>query len=101
MEYMKLKLKPLGDRVIIKPIEEDEVTKAGIVLPETVDKEKPIKGEILAVGPGKVLENGQRLKMDVKVGDKVLFEKYGTDEYKIDDEEILVVEYDKIVGILK
>jgi len=55
---MKLKLKPLGDRVIIKPIEEDEVTKAGIVLPETVDKEKPIKGEILAVGPGKVLENG-------------------------------------------
>ncbi|PIP17528.1 MAG: co-chaperone GroES [Parcubacteria group bacterium CG_4_10_14_0_8_um_filter_35_7] len=98
---MKLKLKPLGDRVIIKPIEEDEVTKAGIVLPETVDKEKPIKGEILAVGPGKVLENGQRLKMDVKVGDKVLFEKYGTDEYKIDDEEILVVEYDKIVGILK
>jgi len=101
VEYMKLKLKPLGDRVIIKPIEEDEVTKAGIVLPETVDKEKPIKGEILAVGPGKVLENGQRLKMDVKVGDKVLFEKYGTDEYKIDDEEILVVEYDKIVGILK
>jgi len=98
---MKLKRKPLGDRVIIKPIEEDEVTKAGIVLPETVDKEKPIKGEILAVGPGKVLENGQRLKMDVKVGDKVLFEKYGTDEYKMDDEEILVVEYDKIVGILK
>jgi len=97
----KIKLEPLGSRLIVKPVMEDEVTKSGIIIPETVDKEKPIKGEVLAVGPGKFLDNGQREKIDLKVGDKILFEKYGSDEYKVDNEEFLVVEYDKVVAILK
>ncbi|HKL17146.1 MAG TPA: co-chaperone GroES [Patescibacteria group bacterium] len=97
----KLNLQPLGSRVIVKPIIEDEVSKAGIVLPETADKKKPIKGEILKVGKGKTLENGQTENIEVKVGDKILFEKYGSDEYKLGDQEFLVVDYDKIVAIIK
>jgi chaperonin GroES len=95
-----MKITPLGDRVVVKPLKEDEVTKGGIVLPETVDKEKPEKGEVMAVGPGRLLDNGTRAPIDVKVGDKILFEKYGADEFKVEDEEILVVEADKIVGII-
>ena len=97
----KLKLKPLGSRLIVKPIEEDEVTKTGIILPDTADKEKPIRGKVIAIGPGKILENGQREVIDLKVGDKILFEKYGSDEYKINNEEFLVVEYDKVVAVIK
>lgn len=97
----KLKLQPLGSRLIIKPIAENEVTKSGIILPETADKEKPVRGEVLAIGPGKTLENGQREKIDLKVGDKVLFEKYGADEYKVDNKEFLVIEYDKVVAVIK
>lgn len=96
----KINLKPLGSRLIIKPIIEDEITKSGIVLPETVDKEKPVRGEVLAIGPGKTLENGQREKIDLKVGDKILFEKYGSDEYKVDNQEFLVIEYDKVVAVI-
>ncbi len=97
----KLKLKPLGSRLIVKPIAENEMTKAGIILPDTADKEKPIRGEVIAIGPGKMLENGQREVIDLKVGDKILFEKYGSDEYKVDNEEFLVVEYDKVVAVIK
>ena len=97
----KLKLEPLGSRLIVKPFVEDEVTKTGIILPETADKERPIRGEVLAVGLGKFLENGQREKIDLKVGDTILFEKYGSDEYKVDNEEFLVVEYDKVVAVIK
>jgi len=70
-------------------------------LPDTADKEKPIRGKVIAIGPGKILENGQREVIDLKVGDKVLFEKYGSDEYKIGEEEFLVVEYDKVVAVIK
>ncbi|MCH7759215.1 co-chaperone GroES [Patescibacteria group bacterium] len=98
---IKLNLKPLGSRLIIKSVVENDVTKSGIILPETTDKEKPIRGEVLAVGPGKFLENGQREKIDLKVGDKILFEKYGSDEYKVDDQEFLVVDYDKVVAVVK
>ncbi len=97
----KLNLKPLGSRLIIKSVVENDVTKSGIILPETTDKERPIRGEVLAVGPGKFLENGQREKIDLKVGDKILFEKYGSDEYKVDDQEFLVVDYDKVVAVVK
>lgn len=96
----KLNLKPLGSRLIIKPIVEDEVSKAGIILPDTADKEKPIRGKVLSIGPGKFLENGQREKIDLKVGDKILFEKYGSDEYSVDDEDFLVVDYDKVVAVI-
>lgn len=95
-----MKIRPLGDRVVVKALSKEETTASGIVLPDTVDKEKPEQGEIIAVGPGKLLENGNRAPMDVKVGDKILFEKYGADDYEIDDEEIYVVEQEKIVGIL-
>jgi len=97
----KINLQPLGSRLIVKPILEDEITKFGIILPDSADREKPIRGEVLAIGQGKNLNNGQREKMDLKVGDKILFEKYGSDEYKIDNQEFLVVDYDKIVAVIK
>ncbi len=96
-----VKLRPLNDKVIIKPIREDEKTKAGIVLPDTVEKEKPEKGEVIAVGPGKLLENGQRAPMSVKVGDKVIFKKYSPDEIKINKEEYLVIDESDIIGIIE
>lgn len=95
------KLKPLNDKVIIKPVEENEKTKFGIVLPDTAEKEKPEKGEVIAVGPGKLLENGQRSVMSVKVGDLVLFKKYSPDEIKIDQEEYLVIDESDIIGIIE
>lgn len=96
-----MKLKPLNDHVIVKPITEDEVTKAGIIMPDTVDKEKPEKGEVVAVGAGKLLENGQRAPMSVQVGDKVMFKKYSPDEIKIEGEEYLVISEGDIIAILE
>ncbi|MDD5626282.1 MAG: co-chaperone GroES [Patescibacteria group bacterium] len=95
------KLQPLGSRLIVQPIEVNETTKSGIILPDTADKEKPVRGKVIAVGKGKMLENGQREIIDVKVGDEILFEKYGTDEYKIDKEKFLVVDYEKVVALIK
>jgi chaperonin GroES len=96
-----MNLKPLHDHVIVKPITEDEVTKAGIVLPDTVDKEKPEKGEVVAVGPGKIMDSGQRAEMSVKVGDKVMFKKYSPDEIKVDGEEYLVISDSDIIAVLE
>jgi chaperonin GroES len=97
-----MNLRPLGDHVIVKPLKEDEVTKAGIVLPDTVDKEKPEKGEVIAVGPGKWDEDGEkRLPMSVKVGDKVLFKKYSPDEVKVDDEELLVLSESDLIAVIE
>lgn len=96
-----MKLKPLHDHVIVKPITENETTKSGIVLPDTVDKEKPEKGEVVAIGPGKLMENGQRAPMSVKAGDKVMFKKYSPDEIKVDGEEYLVISEGDIMGILE
>ncbi len=96
-----MKLKPINDHVIVKPITEDEVTKAGIIMPDTVDKEKPEKGEVVAVGPGKLLENGQRAPMSVTIGDKVMFKKYSPDEIKVDGEEYLVISEGDIIAILE
>ncbi|MFH0891903.1 MAG: co-chaperone GroES [Candidatus Falkowbacteria bacterium] len=95
-----MKLKPLHSNVIVKPIRQDEVTKSGIVLPDTVDKERPERGEVVAVGEGKILDNGQRAPMSVKVGDKVMFKKYSPDEIKVDDEEYLVISEGDILAIL-
>ncbi len=97
----KINLQPLGSRLIVKPILEDEVTKFGIILPDSAERDKPIRGEVLAIGQGKNLNNGQREKMDLKVGDKILFEKYGSDEYKVNNQEFLVVDYDKVVAVIK
>lgn len=79
---------------------EEEITKSGIVLPDTVDKERPEKGEVVAVGEGKLLENGQRAPMSVKIGDKVMFKKYSPDEIKIDKEEYLIISESDILAIL-
>jgi len=96
-----MKIEPLYDKVVIKPLGEEEITASGIVLPDTVDKEKPMQGEVIAAGPGKKLDNGQTAPMSVKAGDKVLFTKYAPDEVEIDNEEYLVIEEDKILGIVR
>jgi chaperonin GroES len=98
---MSIKIEPLYDKVVIKPLKEEEMTASGIVLPDTVDKEKPMQGEVVAVGPGKRLEEGEIAPMSVKVGDTVLFTKYAPDEIEIDDEEYLVIEEEKILGIVR
>ncbi len=84
------KLQPLADRLVVKPIEREEVTKGGIVLPDTA-KEKPQEGKVLAVGPGKLSDDGKRIAMDVKVGDTVIYAKYGGTEIKIEDEELVIL----------
>ncbi len=96
---MKLSFKPLGARVLVEPIEQEEVTPAGIVLPETA-KEKPQQGTVLAAGPGDRDDKGNRIPMDVKVGDKVLFAKYAGTEVKMDGKKLLILRESDILGIL-
>jgi len=96
-----MKLTPLGDRLIVEPINENEVTKAGIILPDTVDKEKPEKGRIIAVGSGKLADNGQRIAPQVKVGDMVLFRKYSPDDVKVDGKEYLILSESDILAIIE
>jgi len=96
-----MNLKPLGNRVILKPLKQEEKTASGIILPDTVEKEKSEKGEVIAVGPGKVLDNGERLSMSVEVGNKVLFKKYSEENVKIDNEEYLVVDENDILAIIE
>lgn len=87
---MAIKLQPLADRLVVKPIEREEMTKGGIILPDTA-KEKPQDGEVLAVGPGRLSEDGKRIPMGVAVGDRVVYAKYGGTEIKIDDEELVIL----------
>ncbi len=94
---MAVKLQPLADRVVVKPIEREEVTKGGIVLPDTA-REKPQEGEVLAVGPGRLSEDGKRIAMDIKVGDIVIYSKYGGTEYKIEEEELVILRESDILA---
>jgi len=94
------KLRPLGDRVVLTPSAREEMTKSGIVLPDTA-KEKPQEGSILAVGPGRILDDGKREPMDVKVGQKVLYGKYAGTEFKIDGDELLIVSQKDILAIVE
>lgn len=96
-----MEFKPLSNHVFLEAQEEEKVTKSGIVLPDTADKEKPQKGKILAVGPGKLNEKGERIPMSVKVGDTVLFKKYGPDEIEIDGKKYLVGDEDDILAIIE
>jgi len=96
-----MKLQPLGDNIIVKGIPKEEITKSGIILPETIVKEKPEQGEVIAVGPGKMLDNGQRAKMEVQVGNKIIFKKYSPDEFKLDNEEVLVLSQSDVIAILE
>ncbi len=97
---MATQLRPLGDRVVVKAIAREAVTRSGIVLPDTA-KEKPQEGEILAVGPGKVLDNGKRTALEVQIGQRVLFAKYAGTEVKIDGQEYLILRESDIMGIVE
>ncbi len=94
------KLRPLGDRVVVKPTPREEMTKSGIVLPDTV-KEKPQEGTVVAAGPGRILEDGKREAMDIKTGDKVLYAKYAGTEFKLEDEDLLIVSQKDILAIVE
>ena len=94
---MAAKLQPLGDRVVVQPTPKEEVTKGGIVLPDTV-QEKPQEGKVIAVGPGKLTDEGKRIVMDVKVGDTVIYAKYGGTEIKEDDEELIILRESDILA---
>ncbi len=91
------KLKPLADRLVVKPIEREDVTKGGILLPDTA-KEKPQEGKVIAVGPGRISEDGKRIAMEVKVGDVVVYARYGGTEYRIDDEELIILRESDILA---
>ncbi len=94
---MAVKLEPLADRLVVKPIEQEEMTKSGLVLPDTA-KEKPQEGEVLAVGPGRMSEDGKRITMDIKKGDIVVYAKYGGTEIKIDEEELIILRESDILA---
>jgi chaperonin GroES len=96
-----MQLRPLGDRVIVKPAAKEEMTKAGIILPDTASKERPEQGEVIAVGPGRLLENGSRAPMNLHVGDNVVFKKYSPDEVKIDNVDYLVLSEGEILAVIE
>lgn len=95
-----MKIRPLQDRIIVKRVEEEEKTKGGIIIPDSA-KEKPMEGKVIAVGKGKILENGKIQSLDVKVGDRVLFGKYAGTEVKIDGVEHLIMREDDILGVIE
>jgi len=94
-----MKVRPLHDRLLVRRIAEKEMARGGIIIPDTA-KEKPMEGKVLAVGNGRVLENGKKLALDVKVGDRILFGKYSGTEIKIDGEEVLIVREDEVLAIM-
>ncbi len=94
-----MSIKPLANRVLVKALTETE-TKSGIVIPDTIEKDRPEKGEVIAVGPGRLQKDGNRSQMEVKVGDKVVFKKYGPDEVKDGDQELLIIEESDIIAII-
>lgn len=94
-----MNIKPLSDYVVVKAVTE-EATKSGIIIPDTISKERPEKGEVMAIGEGKFLENGTRAAMNVKIGDKVMFKKYSPDTIKLDGEEYLIIKESDIIAII-
>lgn len=93
------KIRPVGDRVVVKPAQREEVTKSGIVIPDTA-KEKPQEGTVIAVGSGRLLDNGDRAALDLREGDRVLFAKYGGTEFKLDGEEYLVLKENDVLAVI-
>jgi chaperonin GroES len=93
------KIRPIGDRVVVKPSAKEEVTKSGIVIPDTA-KEKPQEGTVIAVGSGRLLDNGDRAPIDIREGDRILFAKYGGTEFKLDGEEYLVLKESDILAVI-
>lgn len=96
-----MKIKPLSNHIFIEPVEEEKTTKSGIVLPDTTGKERPMMGKILAIGPGKLDDNGKRIQMSVKVGNKILFKKYGPDEIEMNGKKYLVGDEDDVLAIVE
>lgn len=96
-----MNLKPVSDHIILKPIDKETVTSSGIIIPDTVEKEKPEQAEVLAVGPGKMLENGQRQAMEVQVGQKVMFKKWAPDEVEIDKQKYLIIKSEDVIAIVE
>lgn len=94
-----VKIKPLADRVVVKPLEDTEEMRGGLYIPDTA-KEKPQQGEVIAVGPGRLNDEGQRVKMDVKAGDRVLFSKYGGQEFEIGGDKLLVIKESELYGVV-
>ncbi|MDD5700594.1 MAG: co-chaperone GroES [Dehalococcoidales bacterium] len=92
-----VKLQPLADRLVVKPIQKEETTRGGIIIPDTV-KEKPQEGEVVAVGPGRMTDDGKRIALDIKVGDRVIYSKYGGSEIKVDDEEMIILRESDILA---
>jgi chaperonin GroES len=95
-----MKLRPLNDKIVVKPLEAAETVKGGIIIPDTA-KEKPQEAEVIAVGPGKLDDNGKRLPMDVKVGDKVMHSKYGGDDFKMDDVEYKIIGIEDVMAVIE
>jgi chaperonin GroES len=93
-------LKPLGDRIVVRPTPREEMTKSGIVLPDTA-KERPQEGTILSIGPGRTLDDGSREAMDVEVGQKILFQKYAGTEFKLDEEELLILSQKDVLAVIE
>ena len=96
-----MQLKPLGDRLIVESMANQEMTKSGIILPDTVDKEKPEQGKVVSIGPGKLLENGTRVPSEVKVGDVVVFKKYAPDEVTVEGKDYLVLSESDIMAVIE
>ena len=96
-----MNIKPLSDHIVIEPLKQEEKTKSGILLPETAEKERPEQGKVVAVGPGKKTDEGKVVPLEVKVGDVVLFTKYGPNEIKIEEVEYLIAREEDILGILE
>jgi len=94
-------LRPIGDHIIVKPLAKEEKSISGIIIPDTVEKERAERGEVIAVGPGRTLENGTRSVVDVKVGDKVVFKKYAPDEIKLDGVEFLVIKMEDVIAVIE
>ncbi|MBU0613922.1 co-chaperone GroES [Patescibacteria group bacterium] len=96
-----MSLKPVSDHIIVKPIGAEKVTSSGIIIPDTIEKERSERGEVIAVGPGKYLENGQRQNIDIVVGQKIIFKKYSADEIEIDGETLLIISADDVIAIIE
>jgi len=96
-----MQLKPVSDHIVLKPMDKETTTTSGIIIPETVDKERPEQAEVLSVGPGKMLENGQRQPIEVRVGQKVLFKKYAPDEFEIDGQTYLVIRGEDVIAVVE
>jgi chaperonin GroES len=94
---LEAKLQPLADRLVVKPVQKEEITKGGIFIPDTA-KEKPQEGEVVAIGPGRMTDDGKRIAMDLKVGDRVIYSKYGGSEIKIDDVEMIILRESDILA---